>query len=137
MELITDRATARNSDSPSPTAAADIGHDREWWARQSLIDRTDWQSIGEAAAALLATVGLQLAPIDNWDPTDFRRLCDEADRRRRRMPQVVWSVAGRCINRLPPRKALKTFLSWCDQHDVARADAMSVFEAIIDKELAK
>jgi hypothetical protein len=83
MELITDRAPARNSDSPSPTAAADI-HDREWWARQSVIDRTDWQSIGEAAAALLAAVGLRLVPIDDWDPTDFRRPCDEADRRRQR-----------------------------------------------------
>ena len=65
MELITDRAPARNTHSPSPTVSADI-HGREWWARQSVIDRTDWQSIGEAAAALLASVGLRLVPIDDW-----------------------------------------------------------------------
>jgi hypothetical protein len=55
MELITDRAPARNTDSPSPTT--DIGHDREWWARQSLIDGTDWQSIGEAVFAVLRDHG--------------------------------------------------------------------------------
>ena len=72
MELIPARAPARNTDSPveerdlrdrlstvplAPTAATDIGHDRAWWARQSLIDGTDWQSIGEAALAVLRQYG--------------------------------------------------------------------------------
>jgi hypothetical protein len=103
--------------------------DRGYWARQSLIDGTDWQSLHEAALAVLRQ-------LDAWDPTSFRQLCAEADRQRDRR-RAAWSAAGRCINSLAPRKALKTFLKWCDQHDVVRADAMFVFEAIVDKELAK
>jgi hypothetical protein len=57
MDQLADCAIQRNSDSPSPTVAADIGHGREWWARQSLVDGTDWQSIGEAVLAVLRQHG--------------------------------------------------------------------------------
>ena len=56
MDQLADCAIQRNSDSPSPTVTADI-HGREWWARQSLIDGTDWHSIGEAVLAVLCQHG--------------------------------------------------------------------------------
>ncbi len=118
-------------------ASAEPIHDREWWAKEAAGQGSDWSGVIDSAYTLLAIAGLTLAPIDAWDPASFRQLCIEADRRDRRAPREVWSAAGRCINRLPPRKALKTFLRWCDRHDVVRADAVFVFEAIVDKELAK
>jgi hypothetical protein len=122
----------------APADSQDIGHDREWWAKESARVGSNWPGVLDGAHTLLAIAGLMLAPIDAWDDlASFRQLCAEADRKDRRAPRAVWSAAGRCINRFPPHKALKTFLRWCNQHDVARADAMFVFEAIIDKELAK
>jgi hypothetical protein len=41
----------------APLGTSDIGHDRAWWARQSLTDGTDWHSIGEAALAVLRQHG--------------------------------------------------------------------------------
>ena len=122
---------------PLAPATADIGHDRAWWAVESARLGSDWPGVIDGAHTLLAIAGLTLAPLDAWDPTSFRQLCAEADRTECRAPRAVWSTAGRCINRLPPRKALATFLKWCDRHDVAQTDAMFVFEAIVDKELAK
>jgi hypothetical protein len=122
----------------APAAVTGIGHDGEWWAKEAARVGSDWPGVIDSAHILLAVAGLTLAPIDAWDDlASFRQLCAEADRTYRRAPQTVWSAAGRCINPLPPRKAFKTFLRWCDQRDIARADAMFVFEAIIDKELAK
>ena len=47
-------------------------HSREWWVRQSLIDGTDWQSIGEAALAALGVAGIiEPAPTPEdpaWEP---------------------------------------------------------------------
>jgi hypothetical protein len=112
--------------------------DREWWAKEATRIGSDWAGVVNSAHTLLAITGLTLAPIDDWGAASFRQLCAEADRTDRRAPRgAVWSAAGRCINRFPPRKALKTFLKWCDQHEVVRTDAMFVFEAIVDKELAK
>ncbi len=121
----------------APAAITDIGHDRAWWEKEAARLGTDWPGVIDSAHILLAIAGLTLAPIDAWGPASFRQLCAEADRTDRRAPRAVWSAAGRCINRLPPGKALKTFLKWCDQHNVVRTDAMFVFEAIVDKELAK
>jgi hypothetical protein len=121
----------------APADSQDIGHDREWWAKESARVGSNWPGVLDGAHTLLAIAGLTLAPIDDWGPASFRQLCAEADRKDRRAPRAVWSAAGRCINRLPPRKALKTFLRWCDQHDVARADALPIFQAIVDKELAR
>jgi hypothetical protein len=121
----------------SPPIAAEPIHDREWWAKEAARAGTDWPGVVDSAHTLLAIAGLTLAPLDTWDPASFRQLCAEADRTDRRAPRAVWSAASRCINRLPPRKALETFLKWCDRRDVVRTDAMFVFEAIVDKELAK
>jgi hypothetical protein len=110
---------------------------------------TDWPAVLDGSRALLAIAGLTLVPLDDaYCPTcgcnpcvnvHFCRACREADRRQNN-PQPtkqIWQAAGRCIRRYRGRKALKTFLKWCDQHDVVRTDAMFVFETIVDKELRK
>jgi hypothetical protein len=111
---------------------------------------TDWSAVLDGSHALLAIAGLMLAPLDEaycltcgCNPcinVHFCRACGEADQRRQNNPQPtkqIWQAAGRCIRRYRGRKALNTFLKWCDQHDVVRTDAMFVFETIVDKELAK
>jgi len=92
----------------APAAITDIGHDRAWWEKEAARLGTDWPGVIDSAHILLAIAGLTLAPIDAWGPASFRQLCAEADRTDRRAPRAVWSAAGRCINRLPPGKALKT-----------------------------
>ena len=49
----------------------------------------------------------------------------------------ICRAAGQCIRRKAPRDGLRTFLEWCDRHDVSRADALSIFKIIVDRELAR
>jgi hypothetical protein len=49
----------------------------------------------------------------------------------------IWRAAGRCVRRVKPHDGLKAFLGWCDRHGVSRGDALPIFNAIVDKELAK
>jgi hypothetical protein len=110
---------------------------------------TDWPAVLDAARALLAMAGLTLIPLDAYcatcgcDPCvniDFCRACREADDRKRQNPSTkqIWQAAGRCIRRDPGRKALEHFRQWHAANcSVPLAEAMRIFETIVDKELGR
>ena len=150
MESIVDRAPARNNSS-SHCGVTDAGHDREWWADEAARVGGDWLGVIDSAHTLLAIARLTLAPLDDAycltcgsNPcvnVHFCRACREADQRRQNNPQPtkqIWQAAGRCIRRYRGRKALEHFREWHAAHcSVPLAEAMRIFEMIVDKELAR
>ena len=110
---------------------------------------TDWPAVLDGARLLLAIAGLTLMPLDACCVTcgcnaciniDFCRACREADDRKRQnlSTKQVWQAAGRCIRRHRGRKALEHFRQWHATHCcIPFAEAMRIFETIVDKELAR
>jgi hypothetical protein len=111
MLQICDHAPARNSLSPS-----------DHW-KQVALEAWQAQSWREAAIEYHKSRSPSL-------PTSSAHRPSEADRE-------VWQAAGRYVSRKSPHDALRTFLKWCDRRGVSRAEALPIFEIIVDKELAK
>jgi hypothetical protein len=56
-----------------------LGLSREQWAEQSIIDGSDWQSLGRAALDVLIAAG-----VVELGPSTFEIACERADRQRGR-----------------------------------------------------
>src|SRR5262245_36160981 len=94
---------------------------------------------------------LQSDPIDwkqvaleAWQAPSWREAAVDYHKNRPVLPSVkpkanpeIWRAAGRYISRKTPRDALRMLLKWCDRRGISQREALPVFKAIVDKELAK
>src|SRR5262245_22876358 len=83
-----------------------------------------WKAFGKKAGITIATL-FYLAMKNGWCPAVSE------------IQREICRAAGRCIRRETPAAALRTFLQWCDYRGIERRNGLRVFEAIIDKEIAK
>jgi len=83
-----------------------------------------WRCFGRRSGITIATL-FHLARLGGWrpSPTEIQR--------------ETWRAAGRCIRRETPAVALRLFLEWADYKGVERCTALRIFEAIVDKEIAR
>jgi hypothetical protein len=98
---------------------------------QHMLNSTDWKEVACAA----------------WEAPSWREAALYYHKNRLTSPQPseqllmpereIWRAAGHCIRRKAAHDALRTFLRWCDRRGVSRHDGLPIFQAIVDKELAR
>jgi hypothetical protein len=121
VEIVHDRASTRNRKPNSPSS-----RERDL--------RRDWKRIA----------------VEAWQVPSWREAALEYHQNRPPVPAKylnisisgpsqtkIWRAAGKCVSGKAPHDALRTFLKWCDQHNVRRGDALPIFKTLVDKELAK
>jgi hypothetical protein len=99
--------------------------------RNSELSPTDWKEVARAA----------------WEAPSWREAALDYHKNRPTSPQPserllisereIWRAAGQFIRRKAAHDALRTFLRWCQRRGVSRHDGLPIFQAIVDKELAR